>query len=57
MEIVEKKVGEAVRIQAEHSCVTARGIKKPGTKTVTLETSGIFNSMENQERFLNMLKE
>lgn len=59
LEVMTKVVGNdvAVRIQAEHSCVTARGIKKPGTKTVTLETSGIFNSMENQERFLNMLKE
>lgn len=59
LEVMTKVVGNdvVVRIQAEHSCVTARGIKKPGTKTVTLETSGIFNSIENQERFLNMLKE
>lgn len=53
LEVMTKVVGNdvAVRIQAEHSCVTARGIKKPGTKTVTLETSGIFNSMENKKDF------
>lgn len=58
LEVMTKVVGNdvAVRIQAEHSCVTARGIKKPGTKTVTLETSGIFDGIEEQERFLNMLK-
>lgn len=32
----------AVVIQGCHSCVTARGIRKPGTKTVTIEQRGKF---------------
>ena len=32
----------AVRIEGCHSCVTARGIQKPGTKTLTLERRGRF---------------
>lgn len=58
LDVMGKIVGNnvIVRVEAEHSCVTARGIKKPGTKTVTLETSGIFDGIEEQERFLNMLK-
>lgn len=32
----------AVVIQGCHSCVTARGIRKPGTKTITIEQRGKF---------------
>ncbi len=35
-------VGVAVRIQAEHLCMTMRGIKKPGSKMVTTVTRGAF---------------
>lgn len=34
--------GAAVVIEAEHLCMTARGIKKPGTKVVTSATRGTF---------------
>lgn len=34
--------GAAVVIEAEHLCMTARGIKKPGSKVVTSATRGIF---------------
>ncbi len=44
-----------VRVRAEHSCVTARGIKKAGSKTVTLETSGVFENTEYQEKFLTLI--
>lgn len=58
VDVMRRVIGDnvIVRVQAEHSCVTARGIKKPGTKTVTLETSGIFNTYDRQEWFLNMVK-
>lgn len=36
-----------VRIEANHSCMTARGIKKNNAKTVTVTKSGIF--AENKE--------
>ena len=38
----------AVIIEGEHSCMTARGIKKPGTKTITTTLRGKFNTDESQ---------
>jgi GTP cyclohydrolase I len=37
-----KARGAAVVIEAEHLCVTMRGVKKPGSKVVTSATRGIF---------------
>ncbi len=34
--------GAGVVIEAEHLCMTARGIKKPGSKVVTSATRGVF---------------
>jgi GTP cyclohydrolase I len=34
----------AVIIEGEHGCMTTRGIKKPGTKTVTTTIRGKFNT-------------
>lgn len=35
-------LGAGVVIEAEHLCMTARGIKKPGSKVVTSATRGVF---------------
>lgn len=39
--------GVMVVIEAEHMCMTMRGVKKPGTKTITTTYRGIFK--ENYE--------
>ena len=36
--------GAAVVIQAEHTCLTMRGIKKPGAKMVTSAVRGLFKT-------------
>ncbi|HCQ91044.1 MAG TPA: GTP cyclohydrolase I FolE [Clostridium sp.] len=43
--------GALVIIEAEHLCMTMRGVKKPGTKTATIVLRGIFKdniSLQNQ---------
>lgn len=49
--------GAMVVLEAEHMCMTMRGVKKPGSKTVSVAVRGIFeNSGELQNRFFQMLR-
>ena len=51
-----KPKGVMVMIEAEHMCMTMRGIKKPGTQTVTMTTRGVFNENERlQNTFFKMI--
>jgi len=48
--------GVMVMIEAEHMCMTMRGVKKPGSKTVTLATRGQFvDSDKLQQDFFNLV--
>jgi GTP cyclohydrolase I len=48
--------GVMVVVEAEHMCMTMRGIKKPGSKTVSIATRGVFSdSKDLQDRFFRML--
>lgn len=49
--------GAMVMIEAEHMCMTMRGVKKPGSRTVTIVTRGIFAEDEKlQNSFYHMLQ-
>jgi len=50
-------LGVMVVIEAEHLCMSMRGIKKPGTKTVTSATYGVFKEdMNTRQEFLKLIK-
>ena len=36
--------GVLVLVEAEHMCMSARGIKKPGSKTISMSTKGVFET-------------
>lgn len=51
-------LGVAVLIEAEHLCMTMRGVQKPGTKTITSAMRGVFLDDANNARmeFLSLVK-
>lgn len=50
-------IGVMVVVEAEHMCMTMRGIQKPGTKTVTSRVSGVFfDKPEARAEALELLK-
>ncbi|MCR5311335.1 MAG: GTP cyclohydrolase I FolE [Lachnospiraceae bacterium] len=48
--------GVMVYAEAEHMCMTMRGVKKPGTKTVTMAARGAFNEERYRREFFEMIK-
>lgn len=52
-----KPFGAMVMIEAEHTCMTMRGVKKPGSKTVTFVCRGLFEESERlQNQFFTLIK-
>jgi GTP cyclohydrolase I len=55
---VLKPRGVAVLINAEHLCMSMRGINKPGSSTITTQFLGVFDDdRHEQDRFLNLIKQ
>jgi GTP cyclohydrolase I len=49
--------GVAVVVEAEHMCMSMRGIRKQGTSTTTSQFTGVFRDDPNEQiRFLTMLR-
>lgn len=55
MEYVHPK-GAMVLVEAEHMCMTMRGIKKPGSKTVTCAARGAFEDEGLKQQFFRMVE-
>ena len=50
--------GCMVIVDAEHLCISMRGIKKPGARTVTSAVRGIFRTKQStREELLQLIKE
>jgi GTP cyclohydrolase I len=57
LEDVLKPQGVAVMLEAEHMCMSIRGVTKPGSLTVTTQFSGLFhNNPQEQVRFMTMVR-
>ena len=49
--------GVMVMAEGEHTCMTMRGVKKPGSKTVSVVTRGIFtDNPQMQSMFFQMVR-
>ncbi len=49
--------GVMVMVEGEHTCMTMRGVKKPGSKTVSVVSKGVFfEDTHLQNMFFNMIQ-
>jgi len=52
-----KPRGVAVMVEAEHMCMSLRGVEKPGSLTLTTKFTGSFSEIaEEQVRFITMVR-
>lgn len=58
LEEVLKPQGVMVVVEGEHLCMCARGVRKPGSKTVTTAARGVFKSdVAGRQEFMSLLKQ
>ena len=49
--------GAMVMVEAEHMCMTMRGIKKPGSRTITYSVKGVFKEDKDlQNKFMQLVR-
>jgi GTP cyclohydrolase I len=49
--------GVAVMLEAEHMCMSIRGVEKPGSSTITTQFAGSFrDNPDDQVRFITMVR-
>ncbi len=53
---VLKPRGVAVLVEAEHMCMSMRGVQKQGSSTMTTRYTGLFSDPGEQVRFFTMVK-
>ena len=51
-----KPQGVMVVIEAKHMCMQMRGVEKQNSITTTSDYSGVFNSLNTRQEFMNLLK-
>jgi len=52
-----KPRGVAVMMEAEHSCMSQRGVQKPGSSTITTQFTGMFReNPTEQARFITLVR-
>jgi GTP cyclohydrolase I len=57
LEEVLKPRGVAVMLEAEHMCMSMRGVQKPGSATITTQFAGIFErDPAEQARFMTLVR-
>ncbi|MGI9407221.1 MAG: GTP cyclohydrolase I FolE [Hyphomicrobiaceae bacterium] len=57
IEQVLKPRGVAVMIEAEHMCMSMRGVKKPNVMTITTQFGGVFEEdYERRTQFMNLAR-
>jgi GTP cyclohydrolase IA len=57
LEEILRPRGVAVMIEAEHMCMSVRGVEKPGSETITMQFTGSFReNMNDQVRFMTLVR-
>ena len=51
-----KPRGVAVMLEAEHTCMSMRGVEKPGSMTITTQFTGLFDDPQEQARFITLVR-
>ena len=56
IERIAKPKGVMVVLEAEHMCMSMRGVEAPGTKTITSCIKGVFTKSAPRQEFLSLIK-